>query len=162
MLKDELLKMYHELQSDDDISTKYVNINYYPVINDEIISLCVSNEVSVKEINDKSFECFDIILNITGELIGGISFDYYNTNSDFGNVTYYIKEQFQNNGYATRALKLLVTLLKNNNFKGDKDLYFWVGYHNDYSQKVVLNNGGKVMSGGEKETKSPYILRIKI
>ena len=162
MIKDELVKMYHELQCDDDFCSKYVSLNYYPVINDEIISLSVSNKVSSDEINDRSFECFDIVLNNTNEIIGGISFDYHIPNPDFGNVTYYIKEQFQNNGYATRALKLLVTLLKNNNFKGDKDLYFWIGYHNEYSQKVVLNNGGKVMSGGEKEIKSPYMLRIKI
>ncbi len=162
MLKDELVKMYHELQCDDDFSTEYVNFNHDSVINDEIISLCVSNEVSANEINDRSFESFDIVLNSIGESIGGISFDYHIPNPDFGNVTYYIKEQFQNKGYATRALKLLVKLLKNNNFKGDKDLYFWVSYYNEYSKKVVLNNGGKVMSGGDKETKSPYMLRIKI
>lgn len=162
MIKEELIKMYRELQCDDDFYSKCVYLNCYSVINDEIISLCVSNKVSASEINDRSFECFDIVLNSTNECVGGISFDYYNRNSNFGNVTYYIKEQFQNKGYASRALRLLVKLLKNNNFKGDKDLYFWVSYYNNYSQKVILNNGGEIVSGGDTETKSPYTLRIKI
>ena len=87
MIKEGLLKMYRDLQCDDDFSTEYVNLNYYSVINDEVISLCVSNKVSASEINDRCFECFDIVLNSTGKLIGGISFDYYKPNSEFGNVT---------------------------------------------------------------------------
>lgn len=141
---------------------KYLSKSHVPVINDDIISLSVSNVVSASEINDRSFECFDIILNETKEKIGNISFDYYTPKHEFGNVSYEIDDQFQNKGYATRALKLLVNLLKNNNYKGDKDLYFWVSYYNEYSKKVVLNNGGEIVSGGESETKSPYRLRIKI
>ena len=84
------------------------------------------------------------------------------SNHEFGNVSYQIDDQFRNNGYATKALKLLVKLLKQNNFKGDKDLYFWVSYYNEPSKKVILNNGGEVLSGGDAETKSPYTLRIKM
>lgn len=161
-----LVEQYHELESDEDFKNIKISYNYNPIISDEVITLSVSNEVSALEINDRSFECFDIILNNTTEVIGGISFDYYNRNLEFGNVTYFVKEQFQNKGYATRALRLLIKLLKNNNFKGDKDLYFWVNYYNEYSKKVILNNGGEIISGGEFETKEktgiPYMLRIKM
>ena len=141
---------------------KYLEDFCIPVINDDVISLSVSNKVSANEINDRSFENFDVILNATNERIGSISFDYHIPKPDFGNVTYHIKEPFQNNGYASRVLKLLVKLLKNNNFKGDKDLYFLVSYYNEYSKKVVLNNGGEIVNGGDTEAKTPYTLRIKI
>lgn len=137
-------------------------ITHLVVINDDVISLAASNKLSAQEINDRSFEHLDIILNETNQKIGSISFDYYTPSHELGNVSYVIKEPFQHKGYATRALKLLINLLKNNNFKGNKDLYFWVSYYNEYSKKVVLNNGGEIISGGDKDAKSPYTLRIKI
>ena len=164
-----------ELQNDLELEwiNHYLNRSmfndYNPVISDDVISLSVSNKEVSKIINDTFFQTFDIVLRETKENIGVISFNYYNDEKDkydVGNVTYVIGKQFQNKGYATRALKLLVNLLKNNNFKGDKDLYFWVNYYNEYSKKVVLNNGGKIISGGEidikEKTGTPYVLRIKI
>ena len=47
-------------------------------------------------------------------------------------------------------------------FKGNKDLYFWVSYYNEYSKKVILNNGGEIIKGGEDDSKTPYMFRIKI
>lgn len=139
--------------------------NYNPVISDDIISLSVSRVETAISINDILFQTFSIVLKKTKENIGIISFNYYNCEKDkynVGNVTYAIGKQFQNQGYATRALNLLVTLLKNNSFKGDKDLYFWVSYYNECSKKVILNNGGEIISGGDSDTRSPYTLRIKI
>lgn len=132
------------------------------VIKDDVLSLSVSNKLSANEINDRSFENFDIILNNTNQKIGSISFDYFTPNFELGNVNYAINDQFRNNGYATRALRLLVQLLKNNNFKGNKDLYFLVNYYNECSKQVILNNGGEIVNGGDAEAKSSYTLRIKI
>lgn len=136
--------------------------NYNPVISDEIITLSVPNEVTAVDIDNRNFGSFDIVLNDTKEKIGSISFDYYSCEIKYGNVSYTINKEFQNKGYATKALRLLVKLLKSNNFKGDKDLYFWVSYYNEFSKKVVINNGGEIISGGETKTKTPYMLRIKI
>lgn len=144
------------------IENKYLSMIDTLAIKDNVISLSVSNMVNASEISNKSFECFNIILNKTNEYIGTISFDYYSKNVEYGNVSYAIKEEYQNKGYATRALRLLIELLKNNSYKGDKDLYFWVSYYNEYSKKVILNNGGEIISGGDSDTRSPYTLRIKI
>lgn len=162
MLERKLLNSIRELTNDNDLTdTKYC-CEYTSVISDGIISLSIWEKIENDEINNKLIETFDIVLNDTGENIGSISFDYYSRNLQFGNVSYAILNEFQNKGYATRALRLLVNLLKNNNYEGNKDLYFWISYYNEYSQKVVLNNGGEIISGGESETKSPYMLRIKI
>lgn len=148
---------------------KSLSHEYNPVVSDDIISLSVPSIKESQTINGCLSKNLDIILNKTKTLLGCIGFNYYYDEKDkfnVGNVTYVIDKKYQNRGYATRALKLLIDLLKNNEFEGDKDLYFWVSYYNNFSKKVILNNGGEIIKGGQPPTNikagTPYVLRIKI
>lgn len=112
---------------------------YTPVISDDVISLC--SITKIKNINDRKFCNFNIMLNSTYEVIGDISFNYNESGpSELGNVMYNIKENYRNNHYCTRALALLKKLLKDNNFDGDKNLY--IAAINEYSARVAISNGG--------------------
>lgn len=112
---------------------------YNPVISDDVISLC--SITKIKNINDRRFCNFNIMLNSTYEVIGDISFNYNESGpSELGNVMYNIKENYRNNHYCTRALALLKKLLKDNNFDGDKNLY--IAAINEYSASVAISNGG--------------------
>lgn len=91
----------------------------------------------MENINEEKHEFLDIIMNDTREIIGDISFDYM-CGSGFtygGNVSYFIKEEYRHNDYATKALTLLKELLKNNTYSGDKDLYISTLPDNEFSQK---------------------------
>lgn len=135
------------------------------VINDEVISLApypfkINNEIKHQ---------FDIILNKTQEKVGYISYDYscdVKGKYNIGNVFYGIKEECQNKGYATRALKLLKKYLQGVQLDFDKDLYFYVNYYNEASKKVILNNGGEIIEPGnpyENEGNGKaHILKIKM
>lgn len=127
------------------VNNLYKNLNivtedkYNPVISDDVISLC--SITKIKNINDRKFCNFNIILNATYEVIGDISFNYNESGpSELGNVMYNIKENYRNNRYCTRALTLLKKLLKNNTFDGDKNLY--IAAINEYSVRVAKANGG--------------------
>ena len=125
--------------------------NYHPIINDDIITLSWRYKPNNSDINSIKSGNFDIILNETREIIGGMCFDY-NFLSGFtysGNVSYDIKEQYRNNHYATRALKLLKEVLYQNKFTGDKDLYIATIPNNIYSQKVAINNDAVQIYTGE-------------
>ncbi len=66
-----------------------------------------------------------------------------------GNVSYEIKEQERRKGYATKALRLLRDYLR---FVGDeynKELYVSTEVDNVFSQKVALNNDGKLIYEGD-------------
>lgn len=139
------------LSSDDaikniiDVNDLYKKLNIItsdkdnPVISDEVISLC--SPTKIKNINNEKFCNFNIMLNSTYEVIGDISFNYYeNGPSSLGNVIYNIKESYRKKHYCTRALSLLKKLLKDNTFDGDKSLY--IAAINEYSIKVAQANGG--------------------
>lgn len=145
------------------------NYEYHPIISDGVISLSVSNEENAKCINERKSQTFEIVLNETRENVGNICFDYKQNvecEDSFGNVIYEITDQFQNKGYATRALSLLKQVVKNNNFKGNKDLYFWIWSTNEASKKVVLNNGGELLQENKPNTGidfgTGYTYKIKI
>ena len=128
-----------------DVNDLYKRINiittdkYNPVISDDVISLC--SITKIKNINDRKFCNFNIMLNATYEVIGDINFNYYESGpSSLGNVIYNIKENYRNNRYCTKALALLKKLLKDNNFDGDKNLY--ISAINEYSVRVAKANGG--------------------
>lgn len=93
---------------------------------------------------------FEIVLNDTKEVVGAIAFDFRQTESDpyFGNVSYEIYPYYRNNRYATKALKLLMKLVKSNK-SPLKDLYISTVKSNEYSQKVALNCGGELFFSGE-------------
>ena len=92
----------------------YLNKDYYPVISNEILTLSWQNRYGSTNINEKTRATLEIILNETNEVIGTISFNTsYNPNNSYtGSVSYNIKDEFQNNHYATIALSLLKKLLK--------------------------------------------------
>jgi hypothetical protein len=124
--------------------------NYRPLISDEVLTISWPHSENGENIDLCDYGDLDIILNETREKIGNISFDYLCC-SGFtygGNVSYDICEQFRHKHYATRALKLLKELLIKNKYKGDKDLYIAALYENIYSQKVALNNDGKLVYAG--------------
>jgi predicted acetyltransferase len=118
---------------------------YNVVVSDEVISLSVYNNLEAQTINQYPSQILDIVLNSTHEKIGNIEFDYSQDVLGIGNVFYKIEPNYRNKGYASRALSLLKQLVVNNNFKGDKNLYFFVSDGNKYSQRVVLKNGGEVI-----------------
>lgn len=134
---------------------------YYPVISDNIMTLSWPHRFGHTDINKQRYENLDIILNDSREKVGIISFNYY-SNDDFnydGNVSYEIKKKFQNNHYATRALGLLKTLLKDNDFDQHKSLYISTLKDNIASQKVAKNNGGELYYEGNvpKDNSLNYI-----
>lgn len=134
-----------------DNSNIILNKNYFPVINNDVITLSWPNRYGSTTISNKIRASLDIILNSTREKIGEITFTYlYNPNLSYtGNVGYHIKDEFQNNHYATIALSLLKELLKNHQYYGNKDLYISTDIHNIRSQKVALNNEGELYYDGE-------------
>ena len=131
--------------------------NFFPVISDDVLSLSWKNRYDAIDINDEDEAIFDIILNETREIIGKISFDYFFKSgfSYSGNVGYNIKYRFQNKHYATRALKLLRTLLLSNKYSGDKSLYLATKIDNIRSQKVILNNNGNLIYDGKVPINEP-------
>lgn len=139
---------------------KYTNIVqehlFHPVTSDEVISISkmfVKDDYNVRNETD---QFFDIILNETGEVIGELTYTLYENNfysqDDTiryeGNVSYKIKKRYQGNHYATRALKLLVDLIKENTCNVDKDLYVSTTVDNYASQKVALYNGAELCYEG--------------
>lgn len=124
--------------------------DYYPVIRDNIMTLSWPHRFGHTNINKQRYESLDIILNESREKLGTISFNYYHNDSFTydGNVSYEIKEKFQNNHYATRALCLLKELLKNNDYDKDKSLYISTLKENIASQKVAKNSGGELYYEG--------------
>lgn len=132
---------------------KYTNIcddkYFHPVGADDVISISKTFLDDPNDINEMNDLYFDIILNDTMEVIGRLTFTLYPNNfinldgsiRYEGNVGYCIKPQYQSNHYATRALKLLVELIKKNTSGNDKDLYISTTEENINSQKVALNNG---------------------
>ena len=135
------------------------------VIKDEIMSLKpypfkINNEIKYQ---------FDIEINETREKVGYICFDYscdVESKYNIGNVFYGIHDEYRNKGYATRALKLLKKYIQGVQLDFNKDLYFYVNYHNEASKKVILKNGGEIIEPGnpyENEGNGKaHILKIKI
>lgn len=141
------------------------NFETESLISDEIMSL---NPYPFK-VNNEIKSQFDIILNETKEKIGYISFDYscdVTSKYNIGNVFYGIHDGYRNKGYATKALKLLKKYIQDAQLDFNKDLYFYVNYHNEASKKVILNNGGEIIEQGnpyENEGNGKaHILKIKI
>ena len=124
---------------------------YYPVIQNDTLSLSCSNIGNANLIHTINENTLDIVLNQTGERVGQISFNYY-TNSGFtyeGNVGYHIYSPYQNKHYATMALTLLKKLLKTHEFQGEKNLYIATTPDNICSQKVAQNNHAQLVYEGE-------------
>ena len=131
---------------DTNLISSYMNIildrNYNQIISDEDISLSKNNNT------DEYIDNFDIILNKTLEKVGRISIYHYNDNyyKYEGNISYEIYEDYRNKRFATKALKLLKIYLQKNNI--NQDLYISTEIDNNYSQKVAIKNGAKLIYEG--------------
>ena len=135
-----------------------IPLKYYIIASDEAVSLTTY----IENIKGERAHTFNIILNETKEKIGLIKFDYNLDIEKYGNVFCEIYSKYRNKGYGTRSLKLLKEVIKNNKYKGNKDLYFYVAYWNKPSKKIVLKNGGEIINRGIHFFGKPYILKIKI
>lgn len=142
--------------------------NYFPVIKSNRLTFSWANRFGSTDIYSKIRATLDIILNETSEKVGEITFNYMSSpNITYtGNVSYKIKDEFQNKGYATEALNLLKQLLKKHQHQ-EKDLYISVDIENTKSQKVAINNEGKLYYEGpvpknEPLTKRNGITKIKM
>ena len=160
---------YLNIQEITKILNIYLKKDYYPVINDETLTLSWNNRYGSTDINEKTRATLEIILNETDEVIGTISFNtsYNPKNSYTGSVSYNIKEEFQNNHYATMALSLLKKLLKKHKHQQNKPIYISSEEHNIKSQHVAINNGGKLCYEGtipsyDNLTKYSGITKIKM
>ena len=136
------------------------NDDYKPIISDGILTL--SSRFKDYKKDDVAGD-FKIILNETKETIGEIDFELGEEFKYSGNVSYAIREQFRENYYATKALKLLVDLVDNNESDVDKSLFISVKVNNVASQKVALNNGATLVYDGDvpKDDSLYYIDGIK-
>lgn len=161
-----LIKRIGEIEELDKIANvydlyKYTNVlddkNFHPMIQDEVITISKMFVNDLYDVTEARDEYFDIILNETHEKIGDITFTLYENNFIFsdntiryeGNVSYNIKPRYRSNHYATRALKLLVELIKGNKRSADKNLYISTLPDNVCSQRVAINNGAVLYFEGD-------------
>lgn len=153
--------------------TQILNIllekDYFPIISNNILTLSWQNRYGSTNIYKKQYATLDIILNETQEVIGTVSFNTsYNPNISYtGNISYNIKDAFQNNHYATIALSLLKELLKKHLLQQNKPLYISAEENNIKSQHVAINNGGELYYEGpipksDNLTKFSGITKIKM
>lgn len=167
LLLSEILNKLNNIENIDEIINinlleqkinEIIPLKYYSIINDDVITLTSY----INDINGESCHTFNIILNETKEKIGLIKFDYNINIEEYGNVFCEIYSKYRNKGYGTRSLKLLKEVVKNNQYNGNKDLYFYIAYWNKPSKKVVLKNDGEIINKGIHFFGKPYILKIKI
>ncbi len=153
--------------------TKMLNIlleqDYFPIISNDLLTLSWQNRYGSTNIYEKQRATLDIILNETKEVIGSISFNAsYNPSTSYtGNISYSIKDEFQNNHYATIALSLLKELLRKHKLQQNKPLYISAEENNVKSQHVAINNGGELYYEGpipksDNLTKFSGITKIKM
>lgn len=146
------------------------------VISDDVISLYRNKALSENSnLTISQAECFEILINSTNEIVGLITYRY-NNNPEYidygGNINYRIKENYRGNGYAKRAFKLLIEILKNNT-KFDQPLYVASTVYNEDYLKVVSECGGTLIHTGvvpdnvinskyDREMKNVCVYRIDI
>lgn len=100
-------------------------------ISDEEISL-YSPEQKDKDVNNLELQRYTIIKNDTKEEVGYVTFNFKETN-----IAYRIYEPYQGHHYASKALKLMIELIKNNvNFQRD-NLYVRIDEKNLASIKTA-------------------------
>lgn len=114
---------------------------------------CISNDdLSLTKSAYLDMEIFAIYLN--DMYIGNISISL-----DNNNVSYYILRQFRNQGYATKALTLLIKLFQNKEYVNIKEVLLTTKKDDIYSQKVILNNGGILIS--KANNLNTYVIKIR-
>ena len=119
----------------------------------QIINKSISNDsLSLSKNTHDDVIIFDIYLS--GIYIGNISYS-----GDNNNISYYILDQFRNRGYATKSLSLLIKLFKTEEYNFINEISLSTEIDNIYSQKVILNNGGKLVK--QEKSLNTYIIKIR-
>lgn len=111
--------------------------DYNPIIEDNTLSLSKQNH------ENQSIVSYNIVLKETNEIVGTIAWVPERTYFTYeGGISYTILPEFNNKGYATNALKLLLEHLT----KIDVPHIFIATYKDNLaSQKVIEKNGGKLL-----------------
>lgn len=105
---------------------------------------------------------FDIVNHDTTQKLGYISVDYRSPGFSYdGNVTYEIYPEFRNKGIASKALKMLSTLVQYHSVN-DKDLYISIEPTNYASEHVAINNEADLVFDGEVPPDNPLRKKRKI
>ena len=122
------------------------------VIQDDVISLYRNKFLCENEdITQSQSESFEIIVNETGENVGLIGYRY-NSDPNYidygGNINYRINPECRRNGYAKRALTLMLEILKKNT-KYDQPLFVASTITNTNYLKVAADCGGKLIHRGK-------------
>lgn len=122
---------------------------YNSEITDGVVTLKRNDELSENpDITLSQSESFDIISN--NEVVGVINYRYRGMDTiDYsGNLGYRIDQKYRGNGYAKRAVNLLIDILKYNT-KYDEPLYVVSTHDNKNFLKVALECGGKLVHTGK-------------
>lgn len=122
---------------------------YNSEITDGVVTLKRNDELSENpDITLSQSESFDIISN--NEVVGVINYRYRGMDTiDYsGNLGYRIDQKYRGNGYAKRAVNLLIDILKHNT-KYDEPLYVASTHDNKNFLKVALECGGKLVHTGK-------------
>lgn len=122
----------------------YKNLNV--VRKDFIFPVCSDGIITLAEKCNPGFLYFEIILNETNEKLGFISWNAMKEGFSYdGDVSCEINSIYRNNGYATRALKLLLDNLAKRKIN---EVYVASKLNNFASQKVIEKNDGKLLLKG--------------
>lgn len=122
---------------------------------DDVVTLYRNTSISENEdLTISQAESFDIVSNATNETVGLIGYCYNNDPNyiDYGgNIKYRIKEEYRGNGYAKRALTLMIDVLKRNT-KYDQPLYVASIPSNRNFLNVAKECGGVLIHSGKVPT----------
>ena len=122
---------------------------YDKEITDGVVILKRNEELSENpDLTLSASEAFDIVCD--DKIVGVINYRYRNTDKiDYnGNINYRIKEEYRGNGYAKRALNLLIGVLEYNT-KYDEPLYISSTHENKNYLKVASCCGGILVHSGK-------------
>ena len=118
---------------------------------DGVITLIRNKTISENpDLTLSQAECFDIICNKDYRRVGLISYRYHGIKNyiDYGgNINYRIKENERGNGFAKRALLLMLNLLKENT-KFDESLYVSSISENKNYLRIAREYGGELVHKG--------------
>ena len=139
--------------------TNYLFLNtYHPIVKNKKIALSLSSDnFEHNYFDNRNCIKFDIVLQKSKVKVGEIFFDYFLADgfNYSGNVSYYIRSNFRNRGYATEALKLLKEFLCSENFNKNIKILLAIKPTNISSMKVATNNGAKLIYDGEVPDNEP-------
>lgn len=120
-------------------------------LTDGVITLVRNETISENpDLTKSRGECFEIKVNSTGDFVGIIGYTYagFEKISYDGNINYRIDKEHRGNGYAKRALTLLLNILKYNT-EYDEKMYVSSVKENSNYLNVARECGGKLIHSGK-------------